>query len=55
MIFSDILDNARQRLDKRRRYHRLVDEIESMSVRDLTDLRADRGDMLRAAYRQIYG
>ena len=32
-----------------------ANEIASLSARDLADLRADRGEMLRHAYKQIYG
>ena len=55
MIFSNLVTKARGRLDRRRRYNRLVSEIQSLSSRDLADMRGDRTEMLRHAYRQIYG
>ena len=55
MLFDTIVAGARHRLDKRRQYNRLVQEIESMSARDLADIRGDRSDMLQSAYRKIYG
>lgn len=46
MIFDDIVARARTNIAKRRRYNRLVAEIENLSSRDLADLRADRSEML---------
>lgn len=55
MIFSNIVARTQDRLSKRAKYRRLVAEIESMSTRDLVDLRADRSEMLHQAYRSVYG
>jgi hypothetical protein len=55
MIFSSIISRAADRLAKRRRYNRMVDEIESLSSRDLADIRGDKTEMLRHARRQVYG
>lgn len=55
MIFSRLVATAQDRLEKRRRYSRLAAEIQALTPRDLADLRADRGQMLRDTYRQIYG
>jgi hypothetical protein len=55
MIFSNLVKHARSRLEKRVRYSRLVAEIEGLTSRDLADMGADRGDMLRHAYRDVYG
>ena len=55
MIFQDLISRAHERREKRRRYQKLVGEIESMSARDLADIRGDRVEMLRAAHRQVYG
>lgn len=55
MVFSNFIVRAQDRLAKRARYRRLVSEIESLSNRDLVDLRADRGEMLYQAYRSVYG
>jgi hypothetical protein len=55
MIFSNLVRHAKSRIDKRLRYGRLVAEIESLTNRDLTDMGADRGEMLRHAYLDVYG
>ena len=55
MIFSNLVRHAKSRLDKRKRYGRLVAEIESLTHRDLADMGADRGEMLRHAYLDVYG
>lgn len=55
MNISEIIGRARTNLDKRRRYHRLVNEIEAMTNRDIADFGGDRGQMLHDAYRTIYG
>ncbi|MBE7184402.1 MAG: hypothetical protein INR68_08365 [Methylobacterium mesophilicum] len=55
MIVSRLIAGAQNRMEKRRRYNRLVNEIVGMSSRDISDLRADRGQMLRDAYREVYG
>jgi hypothetical protein len=55
MIFSNLVRHARSRIDKRMRYGRLVAEIQSLTHRDLADMGADRGEMLRHAYLDIYG
>jgi uncharacterized protein YjiS (DUF1127 family) len=54
MIY-EFITNARQSLDKRRRYNRLVNEIYALSDRDLADIRGNRSDMLHHAYREVYG
>ena len=55
MIFSRLVATAQNRLEKRRRYNRLAAESGALSPRDLADMRADRGQMLRDAYKHIYG
>lgn len=55
MMFSNLVRQAKGRLEKRRRYNRLVAEIESLTNRDLIDIGGDRGEMLRHAYRDVYG
>lgn len=54
-MFSTLVSRAQNHLEKRRRYNRLVSEIMGMSDRDVSDIRADRGQMLHDARRQIYG
>ena len=55
MIFSSAISTLRVAFEKRTRYSRMVAEIESLSKRDLADLRADRGEMLFQAWSEIYG
>jgi hypothetical protein len=55
MLLKSLVAGAQSRLAKRRHYNRLVNEIEALSPRDLADLRADRGEMLRHAYLSVYG
>ena len=54
-MIQNLISYAQDRLAKRRQFNRLADEIASLSQRDLADLRADRGEMLRHAYKKIYG
>jgi hypothetical protein len=55
MILVSIIARIQDRLAKRRRYKRLVAEIESLTKRDLADMRGDTTDMLRAAWQEVYG
>ena len=43
------------RLEKRRRYSRLIAEIESLNARELQELRADPVQMRHDAWQSIYG
>jgi hypothetical protein len=54
-MIHNLITYAQTRIEKRREFNRLANEIASLSQRDLADLRADRGEMLRHAYRKIYG
>ena len=54
-VFSNLIERARARIAKRREYQRLVAEIEGFSARELADIRGDRSEMLRSAYRKVYG
>lgn len=55
MVFNGLLKDARARLAKRRRYNQLVDEINSLSERDLADMNGNRSEMLYQAHREIFG
>lgn len=55
MIFASLIAGLRLRLEKRREYNRKVAEIRDLSSRDLTDLRADRGEMLSHLWQETYG
>lgn len=50
-----MFDNLKLRLAKRARYNRMVDEIKSLTQRDLADFNGNREDMLRSAYIEVYG
>lgn len=54
-MIRNLIAYAQNRIEKRREFNRLADEIASLSQRDLADLNADRGEMLRHAYRKVYG
>ena len=54
-MFSTVLDNARHRWAQRTRYQRMIREINELSNRDLADMKADRGSMIRHAYAEVYG
>lgn len=54
-MFSRLIDHAKGRIEKRRRYNRLVAEIRALSAGDIAELNGDRGEMLRAVYRNVYG
>ncbi len=55
MLFVGLIAHIKDRLAKRAEFRRLVAEIDTLSPRDLVDLRADRSDMIRSAYQQVYG
>ncbi len=54
-MFSSLMHSARARVAKRRRYNQLVDEIMSMTQRDLADINGNRADMLADARHEVYG
>lgn len=54
-MISNLVKYARGRVEKRMRYGRMVAEIQSLTHRDLADMGADRGEMLRHAYLDVYG
>ncbi|MBL8577655.1 hypothetical protein ABMA32_15310 [Mesorhizobium sp. VNQ89] len=54
-MINNLITYAQNRIEKRREFNRLANEIASLTSRDLADLRADRGEMLRHAYKKIYG
>ncbi|MGN6467259.1 MAG: hypothetical protein ACTHLP_17465 [Rhizobiaceae bacterium] len=55
MILNNVIENARQRIAKRKRYNALVSEILSLSDRDLADMNGNRAEMLYHVRQQIYG
>ena len=54
-MINNLIAYAQTRIEKRREYNRLANEIASLTSRDLADIRADRTEMLRHAYNKIYG
>ena len=54
-MIKSMISAVQQRLEKRRRYLRLIAEIEALNARDLQELRADPIEMRRDAWRSIYG
>ncbi|MGE0501065.1 MAG: hypothetical protein AB7I79_05310 [Rhizobiaceae bacterium] len=55
MIFTEIVNRTRDRFARRRRYNRMIAEIESMTQRDLADINGNRADMMRHAWVEVYG
>lgn len=55
MKLNTLISRAQNQIDKHRRYHRAVAEINSLSHRDLADIRGDRSEMLYWARRDILG
>ncbi|MDQ2633927.1 MAG: hypothetical protein M3Y43_04310 [Pseudomonadota bacterium] len=54
-MIHNLITYAQDRIAKRRQFNRIANEIAGLSHRDLADLRADRGEMLRQAHKSIYG
>ncbi len=55
MLFVGLIAHIKDRLAKRSEFRRLIAEIDTLSERDLVDLRADRTEMVRHARWQVYG
>ncbi|MDP3897521.1 MAG: hypothetical protein Q8Q62_12675 [Mesorhizobium sp.] len=55
MILARLVEQAHGRLEKHRRYYRMVAEIQSLSQRDLSDMRVDRSEMLYWARKDVFG
>lgn len=51
----NLISRARETIARRSHYSRLANEINDLTLRDLADINGDRTDMLRAAYRHVYG
>ena len=50
-----MFDGIRNKLAKRARYKRMVEEIRSLTERDLADFNGNRDEMMRAAFESVYG
>lgn len=55
MNLNSLISRAQDRIEKQRRYYRAVAEINSLTNRDLADMRADRSQMLYWARKDILG
>jgi hypothetical protein len=55
MIFAALVTKLHDQLAKRQLYKLKAAEILDLSVNELADLRADRGEMLRYLRNEIYG
>ena len=54
-MLNRLMALAQERLDKNRRYRRLIAEIDTLSNADLVELGAFQSDLYAAARRQVYG
>lgn len=54
-MVSKVMARVAMAMARRREYNRMVAEIEGMSQRDLLDVGAFRGDLIRGAREQVYG
>ena len=54
MIFATLIARLQDRLEKRRRYQRLIAEIMDLSDREIADLQGDRAEMIRYARWRVY-
>jgi hypothetical protein len=50
-----MFETFKTRIAKRNNYRRMIDEINSLTARDLADFNGNREEMLRAAYNEVYG
>jgi uncharacterized protein YjiS (DUF1127 family) len=50
-----MFERIRKTIAKRARYERMINEIRSLTDRDLADFNGNRDEMLRAAYEAVYG
>jgi len=54
-MFDTLVSRARASIAKRKRYNQLVNEINSLSERDLADMNGNRSEMLYQARREVFG
>jgi hypothetical protein len=54
-MFNRLFAFAQDRLDKNRRYRRMIAEIDTLSNADLMELGAFQSDLYAAAHKEIYG
>ena len=51
----NVIDSIREAAQRRRRYNRLISEIEGLSDREAADIGISRHDARRIAHRTVYG
>ena len=54
-MIDSFISRARKSIARRRSYSQLVSEINSLSDRDLADIRASRAELLHQVRREFYG
>lgn len=54
-MLRSALNNARDRLAKRRRFNQMTAEIMNLTDRDLADFNGNRSEMLHHARMEVYG
>ncbi len=54
-MIKTLIASLRKHIEDRRRYNRAMAEIETLSQRDLADMRADPVEMARHVYADIFG
>lgn len=54
-MIKSLITSVRKHMDDRRRYAQVIAEIESLTQRELADMRADPTEMARTAYVNIFG
>ncbi|OJU52740.1 MAG: hypothetical protein BGO03_06915 [Mesorhizobium sp. 61-13] len=55
MFLDNLIARARSGIAKRKDYNRTVNEIKSLTDRDLADMRASRSEMLYQVRQQFFG
>ena len=54
-MLKTLVSTVQKQISNRRRYLQAVAEIDTLTNRDLADLRADPHEMRRLAWLQVYG
>ncbi len=54
-MFRTLIATVQKQISDRRRYLHAIAEIDSLSTRDLIDMRADAAEMRHQAWTSIYG
>jgi uncharacterized protein YjiS (DUF1127 family) len=54
-MLKNLFATVQKQIADYRRYRRAIAEIESLSQRDLADMRGDQTEMCRQAWYEVYG